>query len=122
MKYLDEFSNPDLAHKLLDQIHAVTTQSWAMMEVCGGQTHSIIRHGIDQLLPEGLGDDRRPGVPGLCHPAGDHRQGAGDRRPGQRHLLFLRRHVAGARQQPGPLHDQERRRGRARRVLPGWTP
>ena len=49
MKYLDEFSNPDLARKLLDQIHAATTRPWSMMEVCGGQTHSIIRHGIDQL-------------------------------------------------------------------------
>ena len=54
MKYLDEFSNPDLAKRLVEEIHAVTTQSWAMMEVCGGQTHSIIRHGIDQLLPDGV--------------------------------------------------------------------
>jgi hydrogenase expression/formation protein HypD len=53
VKYLDEFSNPDLARKLVDQIRAVTTRPWAMMEVCGGQTHSIIRHGIDQLLPRG---------------------------------------------------------------------
>ncbi len=53
MKYLDEFSDPDLARHLLDQIHAVTTRPWALMEVCGGQTHSIIRHGIDQLLPSG---------------------------------------------------------------------
>jgi len=63
MRYLDEFSNPDLAQKLLDQIHAVTTRSWAMMEVCGGQTHSIIRHGIDQLLPEGLEMIHGPGCP-----------------------------------------------------------
>ena len=63
MKYLDEFSNPDLARKLLDRIHAVTTQSWAMMEVCGGQTHSIIRHGIDQLLPDGLEMIHGPGCP-----------------------------------------------------------
>lgn len=53
MKYLEEFSDPDLAKKLVDEIHAATTREWAMMEVCGGQTHSIIRHGIDQLLPEG---------------------------------------------------------------------
>jgi hydrogenase expression/formation protein HypD len=63
MKYLDEFSNPDLAKRLLDQIHAVTTEKWAMMEVCGGQTHSIIRHGIDQLLPEGLEMIHGPGCP-----------------------------------------------------------
>jgi len=63
MKYLDEFSNPDLAKNLLDQIHSATTQSWALMEVCGGQTHSIIRHGIDQLLPEGLEMIHGPGCP-----------------------------------------------------------
>ncbi|MGZ4426401.1 MAG: hydrogenase formation protein HypD [Nocardioidaceae bacterium] len=63
MKYLDEFSNPELARKLLDQIHAATTQPWAMMEVCGGQTHSIIRHGIDQLLPEGVEMIHGPGCP-----------------------------------------------------------
>jgi hydrogenase expression/formation protein HypD len=63
MKYLDEFSNPDLARKLLDQIHAATTKSWSMMEVCGGQTHSIIRHGIDQLLPEGVEMIHGPGCP-----------------------------------------------------------
>ncbi|MFV0459376.1 MAG: hydrogenase formation protein HypD [Actinomycetales bacterium] len=63
MKYLDEFSNPDLAKRLLDQIHQVTTRPWAMMEVCGGQTHSIIRHGIDQLLPEGVEMIHGPGCP-----------------------------------------------------------
>ncbi|HET6530350.1 MAG TPA: hydrogenase formation protein HypD [Actinoplanes sp.] len=63
MKYLDEFSNPDLARRLVDQIHAVTTRPWAMMEVCGGQTHSIIRHGIDQLLPDGVEMIHGPGCP-----------------------------------------------------------
>jgi hydrogenase expression/formation protein HypD len=63
VKYLDEFSNPDLAKRLLEQIHAVTTQNWALMEVCGGQTHSIIRHGIDQLLPDGIEMIHGPGCP-----------------------------------------------------------
>ncbi|MCA1220394.1 hydrogenase formation protein HypD [Streptomyces sp. 8L] len=63
MKYLEEFSDPALARKLLDQIHAATTRPWAMMEVCGGQTHSIIRHGIDQLLPEGVEMIHGPGCP-----------------------------------------------------------
>ncbi|WLQ40181.1 hydrogenase formation protein HypD [Streptomyces laculatispora] len=63
MKYLEEFSDPDLAKKLIDEIHAATTQKWAMMEVCGGQTHSIIRHGIDQLLPEGVEMIHGPGCP-----------------------------------------------------------
>jgi len=63
VKYLDEFSNPDLARRLLDQIHATVTRPWALMEVCGGQTHSIIRHGIDQLLPEGIEMIHGPGCP-----------------------------------------------------------
>ncbi len=63
MKYLDEFSDPDIARRLLSEIHAATSESWAIMEVCGGQTHSIIRHGIDQLLPEGIEMIHGPGCP-----------------------------------------------------------
>jgi len=63
MKYLDEFSNPDLARRLIDEIHSVTTRPWAIMEVCGGQTHSIIRHGIDQLLPDEIEMIHGPGCP-----------------------------------------------------------
>lgn len=63
MKYIEEFQNPVLARRLLDEIHAVTTRPWALMEVCGGQTHSIIRHGIDQLLPEQVELIHGPGCP-----------------------------------------------------------
>ncbi len=63
MKYLDEFGDPVLAGRLLERIHAATTGSWAIMEVCGGQTHSIIRHGIDQLLPDGVEMIHGPGCP-----------------------------------------------------------
>ena len=63
MKYLDEFSDPGLARKLVDQIKATTSQRWAIMEVCGGQTHSIIRHGIDQLLPDTIEMIHGPGCP-----------------------------------------------------------
>ncbi len=63
MKYLDEFSDPELARKLVDQIKAATSQRWAIMEVCGGQTHSIIRHGIDQLLPDTIEMIHGPGCP-----------------------------------------------------------
>src|SRR6478609_7127455 len=63
MKYLDEFSDPDLARKLVDEIKAATSQRWSIMEVCGGQTHSIIRHGIDQLLPETIEMIHGPGCP-----------------------------------------------------------
>jgi hydrogenase expression/formation protein HypD len=63
MKYLEEFQDPELAKRLLDDIHATATQPWAMMEVCGGQTHSIIRHGLDQLLPDGIELIHGPGCP-----------------------------------------------------------
>jgi len=63
MKYLDEFHDPDLAAKLFEQIRATVTQPWAIMEVCGGQTHSIIRNGIDQLLPDEVELIHGPGCP-----------------------------------------------------------
>jgi hydrogenase expression/formation protein HypD len=63
VKYLEEFGNPELAHRLLDDIRTVATRPWAIMEVCGGQTHSIIRHGIDQLLPDQIEMIHGPGCP-----------------------------------------------------------
>ena len=63
MKYQEEFNDPELAKRLLDDIHATVTQPWALMEVCGGQTHTIIRHGIDQLIPDMVEMIHGPGCP-----------------------------------------------------------
>ncbi len=63
MKYLDEFNDPELAGSLLAEIERITTRPWAIMEVCGGQTHAIIRNGIDQLLPERVELIHGPGCP-----------------------------------------------------------
>lgn len=63
MKYLEEFRDPAVARRLLDEIHRITTRPWAIMEVCGGQTHSIIRNGIDQLLPAPIELIHGPGCP-----------------------------------------------------------
>ncbi len=63
MKYLTEFRDPVLARTLLDRIAAATTRSWTIMEICGGQTHSILRHGIDQLLPDEIELVHGPGCP-----------------------------------------------------------
>jgi len=63
MKYLDEFGDPELARGLLDEISRTVTRPWAIMEVCGGQTHTIIRNGIDQLLPDDLELIHGPGCP-----------------------------------------------------------
>ena len=63
MKYVDEYRAPKIAKKLLNAIEKITTQPWNIMEVCGGQTHSIIKHGIDQLLPDYINLIHGPGCP-----------------------------------------------------------
>lgn len=63
MKYLDEFRDPVTARALVDQIKRRATRTWTIMEVCGGQTHSIIRNGIDQLLGDAVEFIHGPGCP-----------------------------------------------------------
>jgi hydrogenase expression/formation protein HypD len=63
MKYLTEFRDGAAAQRLAAEIRRLTTRPWAIMEVCGGQTHSIIRNGIDQMLPDGLELVHGPGCP-----------------------------------------------------------
>lgn len=63
MKYLDEFRNAELATSLAADVRRITTRPWRLMEVCGGQTHSIIRNGIDQLLPPEIELIHGPGCP-----------------------------------------------------------
>jgi hydrogenase expression/formation protein HypD len=63
MKFLDEYRDADLAHKLLDDLRKAITREWTLMEVCGGQTHSIIRSGLDQMLPPEISLVHGPGCP-----------------------------------------------------------
>ncbi len=63
MKYIDEYRDPELARKLLEEIHRKATRHWTIMEICGGQTHSILRNGIDQLLPDTIELVHGPGCP-----------------------------------------------------------
>ena len=63
MKYLDEFRDPVVARQILQAIWEKVTRSWVVMEVCGGQTHSIIKNGIDQLLPKEIELVHGPGCP-----------------------------------------------------------
>ncbi|NTW10508.1 MAG: hydrogenase formation protein HypD [Chlorobiaceae bacterium] len=63
MKYIDEYRDPKLALQLLREIARKTTGHWTIMEICGGQTHSILRNGIDQLLPAGIELVHGPGCP-----------------------------------------------------------
>jgi hydrogenase expression/formation protein HypD len=63
MKYLDEYRDPALAAKLIGRIRQVQQHPWVIMEVCGGQTHSIVKNGIDRLLPAGIELVHGPGCP-----------------------------------------------------------
>ncbi len=63
MKYIDEYRDSKLAKKLLDLIKQTTTQQWKIMEICGGQTHSIMKYGIEELLPREVTLLHGPGCP-----------------------------------------------------------
>jgi hydrogenase expression/formation protein HypD len=63
MKFLDEYRDADLARQLAREIHRATTRPWTLMEVCGGQTHAIVKFGIDELLPDRLTLIHGPGCP-----------------------------------------------------------
>lgn len=63
MKYLTEYRDPETARKMLAEIRKIVTRPWVIMEVCGGQTHAIVRSGIDQLLPAEIRLVHGPGCP-----------------------------------------------------------
>jgi hydrogenase expression/formation protein HypD len=63
MKYVDEYRDGRLAEKVVHEIERIQTRPWVIMEMCGGQTHSIVKHGIDNLLPAGIELVHGPGCP-----------------------------------------------------------
>lgn len=63
MKYLEEFRDAALVKNVVDEIHRIVTRPWVLMEICGGQTHSIMQNGIDQLLPPQIELVHGPGCP-----------------------------------------------------------
>jgi hydrogenase expression/formation protein HypD len=63
MKYVDEYRDHRIARKLIEDIHRIVTRPWVIMEVCGGQTHSIVRYGLDDLLPKEVELVHGPGCP-----------------------------------------------------------
>ena len=63
MKYLDEYRDQRLAAALVDEIRRTVTRPWTLMEVCGGQTHSIVKYGLDELLPAQVELVHGPGCP-----------------------------------------------------------
>jgi hydrogenase expression/formation protein HypD len=63
MKFIDEYRNAPMAQQYAQAIAAITTQPWTIMEICGGQTHAIVKFGIDELLPPDITLIHGPGCP-----------------------------------------------------------
>ncbi len=63
MKYLSEYRDPELVEQYLEELHKTATRPWTIMEVCGGQTHSLVKNGILNLLPEEVQMVHGPGCP-----------------------------------------------------------
>ena len=63
MRYVEEFRDADAVRRCADAIHAVVTRPWSLMEICGGQTHTIVRFGLDELLPPEIALIHGPGCP-----------------------------------------------------------
>ncbi len=63
MKYISEFRDPELVEKHLSEIRKITKNPWNIMEVCGGQTHSLVKNGLLSLLPEEINMVHGPGCP-----------------------------------------------------------
>jgi hydrogenase expression/formation protein HypD len=63
MKFISEYRDGGLVRNVLEEIKRTISLPWVIMEICGGQTHAIVRHGIDQLLPEELELVHGPGCP-----------------------------------------------------------
>jgi hydrogenase expression/formation protein HypD len=63
VKFIDEYRDAAAARQLAAVLRKVTTRPWTLMEVCGGQTHAIVKFGVDELLPPGLTLVHGPGCP-----------------------------------------------------------
>lgn len=63
MKFISEYRDAELVHRTISEIRRTVTQPWVLMEICGGQTHAIMRHGLNQLLPKEIELVHGPGCP-----------------------------------------------------------
>lgn len=63
MQFVDEFRNQRLVHGVMEEIRRIITRPWVIMEICGGQTHSILHYGLNQLLPPEIELVHGPGCP-----------------------------------------------------------
>jgi hydrogenase expression/formation protein HypD len=63
MKYVDEYRDPRGVARIAGAIERMVTKPWTLMEVCGGQTHTILKYGLDEMLPDGVTLLHGPGCP-----------------------------------------------------------
>ncbi len=63
MKFLTEYRDPELAQRYLEEIKKMVTRPWTIMEICGGQTHSLVKNGLLNLLPQSINMVHGPGCP-----------------------------------------------------------
>ena len=70
MKYLSEYRDAATVKKYLDELERITTKEWSIMEICGGQTHGLVKHGIIDLLPAQIAMIHGPGCPVCVTPIG----------------------------------------------------
>ena len=74
MKFLSEYRDPEVARQYLAEIGKTITRNWTIMEVCGGQTHSLVKHGILDMLPDKIRMVHGPGCPVCVTPVSPDRQ------------------------------------------------
>ena len=102
---------------MFDEIRRITTRRWSIMEVCGGQTHSVIRNGIDQLLPPEIRLIHGPGCPVCVTPLELIDRGRWRSHAARGHPHVVRRHAARAGLGEPTCWRQGRGRRRAHRLL-----
>ena len=123
MKFVDEFRDADKAHALAAKIAALCEpgRQYKLMEVCGGHTHTIYKHGLEDYLPESITLVHGPGCPVCVIPMGRVDDAmALAARAGRDHDV-VRRHDAGARQQRLVLRRQGGRAPTSAWCTPRWT-
>ena len=96
MKYVTEFRNQELVEQYLSEIKKIITRPWKIMEVCGGQTHSLVKNGILNLLPKEVEMIHGPGCPVCVTPLNLIDKAIYLAEKKRRYALFLWRHAQGA--------------------------
>ena len=95
MQYANEYRNETIIRDYVGAIAALSTQPWMLMEICGGQTHTIVKYGLDQLLPPEVTLIHGPGCPVCVTDTALIDQDLASRSSARDYLLLLWRYVAG---------------------------